>query len=82
MVKNPPANAGGIGDMGLITGSGRFSGERHSNPLQYSCLKNPHGQRNLVGYILSVGSQRVGHDWATKHTHRFLESDESRQENL
>ena len=41
MVKNPPANAGGIGDMGLITGSGRFSGERHSNPLQYSCLKNP-----------------------------------------
>ena len=23
---------------------------RHSNLLQYSCLENPHGQRNLVGY--------------------------------
>ena len=23
---------------------------RHGNPLQYSCLENPHGQRSLVGY--------------------------------
>ena len=23
----------------------------HGNPLQYSCLDNPNGQRNLVGYI-------------------------------
>ena len=22
----------------------------HGNPLQYSCLENPHGQRSLVGY--------------------------------
>ena len=22
-----------------------------NNPLQYSCLKNPHGQRSLMGYI-------------------------------
>ena len=22
----------------------------HGNPLHYSCLKNPHGQRNLTGY--------------------------------
>ena len=21
----------------------------HSNPLQYTCLENPHGQRSLVG---------------------------------
>ena len=38
VVKNPPANAG---DMDLILGSGRFPGEGHGNPLQYSCLKNP-----------------------------------------
>ena len=38
MVKNPPANAG---DMGLIPGSGRSSGEGDSNPLQYSSLENP-----------------------------------------
>ena len=25
-------------------------GEEHGNPLQYSCLENPHGQRSLVGY--------------------------------
>ena len=25
-------------------------GEGHSHPLQYSCLENSHGQRNLVGY--------------------------------
>ena len=41
MVKSPPANAGDIRDMGSIPGSGRPLGEGHSNPLQYSCLKNP-----------------------------------------
>ena len=38
------------GDLGLIPGLGRFSGEGNDNPLQYSGLKNPHGQRSLVGY--------------------------------
>ena len=28
------------GYLGLIPGSGRFPGERNSNPLQYSCLDN------------------------------------------
>ena len=28
------------GDRGSIPGSGRSPGERHSNPLQYSCLEN------------------------------------------
>ena len=41
MVKNPPANAGDIRDMGSIPGSGRSPGEGHGNPLQYSCLENP-----------------------------------------
>ena len=38
------------GDLGSIPGLGRFSGGRHGNPLQYSCLENSHGQRSLVGY--------------------------------
>ena len=38
------------GDLGLIPRLGRSSGGGHSNPLQYSCLENPHGQRRLVGY--------------------------------
>ena len=27
-----------------------FTGEGNGNPLQHSCLENPHGQRSLVGY--------------------------------
>ena len=30
-----------IRDAGLIHGLGRFPGEGHGNPLQYSCLENP-----------------------------------------
>ena len=41
MVKNPPANAGNLRDMGFVTGSGRFPGGGHGNPHQYSCLENP-----------------------------------------
>ena len=40
MVKNPLANKGDAGDMGLIPGSKRFPGEGNGNPLQYSCLEN------------------------------------------
>ena len=40
MVKNPPANAGGIRDASSIPGSGRFPGKGHGNSLQYSCLEN------------------------------------------
>ena len=40
VVKNLHANAGNIGDLGLIPGSGRSPGEGNGNPLQYSCLEN------------------------------------------
>ena len=38
-----------MGDLGLIPGLGRFPGGGYGNPLQYSCLENPHGQRSLAG---------------------------------
>ena len=41
MVKNPSANAGDTGDVGLISGSGRSPGEGNGNPRLYSCLGNP-----------------------------------------
>ena len=41
VVKNPPANAGDLGDMGSIPGLGRAPGVEDGNPLQYSCLGNP-----------------------------------------
>ena len=43
------ASACNAGDLGLIPGLGR-SPEEHGNPLQYSCLENPHGWRSLAGY--------------------------------
>ena len=41
VVKNPPSNAEDAGDLGLIPGLGRSSGEGNGNLLQYSCLGNP-----------------------------------------
>ena len=41
VVKNPPANAGDIRDMGSFPGSGRSPEGGHGSPLQYSCLENP-----------------------------------------
>ena len=41
VVKNLPASAGDIRDMGLISWLGRSPGEGNSNLLQYSYLKNP-----------------------------------------
>ena len=48
-----------VGDLGLISGLGRSPGGGHSNPLQYSCLENPHGQRSLVGCSPGVAKSRT-----------------------
>ena len=47
MVKNPPAMRE---TLGSIPESGRCPGGGNDNPLQYSCLENPHGHRSPVGY--------------------------------
>ena len=41
MVKTPSDNAGAVGDLGSIPGSGRSPGGGNGNPLQYSCPENP-----------------------------------------
>ena len=38
-------------------------GEGNGSPLQYSCLENPWTEE--PGRLQSMGSLRVGHDWAT-----------------
>ena len=58
-VKNQPASAGDIRDTGSISGSGRLPGGGHGNPLQYSCLENPHGQRSWWAIVRSE-ERRVG----------------------
>ena len=75
MVKNTPTNAGDVRDMVSIPRSGRYPGGRHGNPLQYSCLENPHGQRSLVGYS---PWRRKGLDMtkatALAHTHTHIKT--------
>ena len=61
MVKVSVYNAG---DLGLVPGLGRFPGEGNGNPLQYSCLENPMDGGTWCR-LLSMGLQRVGHDWVT-----------------
>ena len=63
VVKNLPANAGG---MGLIPGSGRSPGWGNGTPLQYSYLGNPWTEE--PGGLQSMGSQRVRHNLVTKWT--------------
>ena len=41
VVKNLPANAGDVGDMGSIPGFRRSPGEGNGHPLRYSRLENP-----------------------------------------
>ena len=56
MVKNPPANAG---DLGMITGSGRFTREGNGNSLQYSYLENPIDRVVLLAIVHGVTESRT-----------------------
>ena len=54
------------GDVDLTPGSGGPLRVGHSNPLQYSCLKNPMDR----GAWLAI-DQRVAQSDTTKYTHVF-----------
>ena len=47
VVKESACNAG---ELSSIPGSGGSPGGGLGNPLQHSCLENPHGQRSMAGY--------------------------------
>ena len=53
LIKNPPANAGDIRDVDLITGSGSYPGGGHGNSFLY-CLENLNGQRSLWATVHGV----------------------------
>ena len=59
VVKNPPANAVDIRDVGSIPGSGR-SPEGHGNRLQFFCMENLMDRE--PGGLQPIGLQRVGND--------------------
>ena len=50
VVKNLPANAKDVRDVGSVPGLGRSSGGGHGNPLHSLLPRESLGQRSLVGY--------------------------------
>ena len=72
VVKNLPANAGDIRDVGLIPGLRRSPGGRHVNPLQYSFLDYPVDRGAWQATV--VASQRA--DLAHPHVLCWFCSDE------
>ena len=58
MVKNPPANAGDIRDVGLIPESGRCPWRRAWQPTPVSLPGKSHRQRSLADY----------HPWGRKES--------------
>ena len=59
VVKNPPASAGDVRDMGSIPGSGRCPGEGHGNPLQYICLEDPMDRGAWLPTIYGVAKSQI-----------------------
>ena len=60
MLKTLPANAGDVGDAGLIPGSGRSPGVR--NGTHSSILAQEIPWTEEPGRLQSIGLQRVEHD--------------------
>ena len=61
-----------VGDLDSIPGLGRSPGEGSSYPLQYSCLENSQGQRNLAGFSPWVAKNRTGLSDFHTYTHVTL----------
>ena len=59
MVKNLPASAGDIRDVGLIPGSRRSHGEGNDNPLQFPCLGNPMDRESWSDTIHRVAKSQT-----------------------
>jgi len=52
--KESSCNAGDIGDIGSISGSGRSPGRGNGNLLQYSCLKNAMKRRAWLAIVQRI----------------------------
>ena len=60
VVKNLPANAGDVRNIGLIPGSGRSPGEGNGNHSSILAWRIPWTEEPGP----PIGSQRIGHDWS------------------
>ena len=64
VVKNLPANAGDVRDMGLIPGLGKSPGGGNGTPSPVFLPAESHGHRGLASYTPS--GCRVRYDWASE----------------
>ena len=81
MVKNLPASAGDISDMGLIPESGRSPGGRHGSPLQYSCLENPMDRGAWWATVHSVSKSQIRLKKLSAHTYIYFGKYETQKHN-
>ena len=68
VVKNPPANAGYIRDVGSIPGLGRSLGGGHGDPLQYPCLENPMDRAAWWAAVHKFTKSQTQLKWLNTHT--------------
>ena len=59
VIKNLPANAGDIRDVGSIPRLGRSPGGEHSNSFQYSCLESPMGRGTWWATVHGVAKSQT-----------------------
>ena len=71
-----------VQSLGSIPGSGRSLAGGNSNPLQYSCLENSHGQRSLVGYSPWRCQRSDTTACQCMHTHTHTQTKEGPQPNM
>ena len=73
-VKNPPANAGDVRDVGSIPGLGRSPGGGHGNSIQYPCMENSKDRGGWQATIPGVAESRkpLGDLTMTDYSHHAV----------
>ena len=69
VIKNLPASAEDVRDLGSIPGLGRSSWEGSTNPLQYSCLENPMDRGAWQATVHRVSKSWTQLKWLSMHAH-------------
>ena len=72
VVKNPPANAGDVRELGSIPGLGRSPGGGRDNLLQDSCLENPTDRGAWRAMVHSVIKSRTQLKRLSTHVHMVV----------
>ena len=72
VVKNPPANAGDIRDVGSIPVSERPLGGGHGNALQYSCLENPMDLEALWATVHRLAKSQIQLKQLSMHMPEYI----------